>query len=83
MRFEAEVRKDEDGYYVTSVPELPVSHTQSKSLEDPMNRIREVVLHCLETEGGSTAGSYAGVQFVEVKTCGSQEHNTTIRKIFR
>ena len=33
MKFRVVVEKDEDGYYVASVPELPGCHTQAKSLD--------------------------------------------------
>ena len=44
MRFDVVVRRDEDGYYVATVPELPGCHTQSKSLDELMSRIREAIL---------------------------------------
>ena len=69
MRFEVVVRKDEDGFYVATVPELPGCHTQAKSLDDLMNRIKEAISLYLEAEGGSPAGSFVGVQIVEVETC--------------
>lgn len=50
MRFDVVVRRDEDGYYVATVPDLPGCHTQSKSLDELMNRIKEAILLCLETE---------------------------------
>ena len=40
MRFDVVVRRDEDGYYVATVPELPGCHTQAKSLDDLMSRIK-------------------------------------------
>ncbi len=66
MRFDVVVRRDEDGYYIAIVPELPGCHTQSKSLDELMSRIREAILLYLETEGCSTATSFVGVQVVEV-----------------
>lgn len=44
MRFDVVVRRDEDGYYVATVPELPGCHTQAKSLDELMSRIREAIL---------------------------------------
>lgn len=35
------VEKDEDGWYVGSVPELPGCHTQAKSMDQLRNRIRD------------------------------------------
>ena len=69
MRFEVIIRKDEDGYYVATVPELPGCHTQAKSLDDLMSRIKEAISLYMETEDASTTGSFVGVQVVEVETC--------------
>jgi predicted RNase H-like HicB family nuclease len=51
MKFGVVVEKDEDGYYVASVPELPGCHTQSKTLDEVMKRIKEAIWACLEVEG--------------------------------
>jgi len=63
------VRRDEDDYYVATVPELPGCHTQAKSLDDLMCRIKQAISLYLETEGSSSIGSFVGVQVVEVETC--------------
>jgi len=39
--FSVVVERDEEGYYVASVPELPGCHTQARSLDKLMGRIRE------------------------------------------
>ncbi|MEI6105209.1 MAG: type II toxin-antitoxin system HicB family antitoxin [Methanothrix sp.] len=54
MRFDVVVRRDEDDYYVATVPKLPDCHTQAKSLDDLMSRIKEAISLYLETEGSST-----------------------------
>ena len=46
--FSVVIEKDEDGYYVGSVPELRGCHTQAKSLDKLMGRIKEAILLCLE-----------------------------------
>jgi predicted RNase H-like HicB family nuclease len=51
MHYEVVVRKDEDGYYVATVPELPGCHTQAKSLYDLENRIKDAISLYLEIEG--------------------------------
>lgn len=63
------VEKDEDGYYVASVPELPGCHTQAKTLDEVMKRIKEAIQACLEVEGTKAHGrtELIGVQFVEVQ----------------
>jgi len=37
------VEKDEDGYFVVSVPTLPGCHTQGKTLETATKRIKEAI----------------------------------------
>jgi predicted RNase H-like HicB family nuclease len=41
------VERDSEGWYVASVPELPGCHTQAKSLDKVMERIREAIELCL------------------------------------
>ncbi|HUQ71237.1 MAG TPA: type II toxin-antitoxin system HicB family antitoxin [Planctomycetaceae bacterium] len=41
--FKVVIEQDEDGYYVASVPALPGCHTQARTLEDVMKRIREAI----------------------------------------
>ena len=69
MKFGVVVEKDEDGYYVASVPELPGCHTQAKTLDEVMKRIKEAIEACLEVEGlkGKRRTELVGVQFVEVQ----------------
>jgi len=51
LQFDVIVEKDSDGYFVASVPALPGCHTQARSLDDLMARIREAIELCLEVEG--------------------------------
>ena len=69
LKFGVVVEKDEDGYYVASVPELPGCHTQAKTLDKVMERIKEAIQACLEVEGLKSSGrtELVGVQFVEVQ----------------
>ena len=53
--FDLVVERDEDGYYVASVPALRGCHTQAKSLDELMFRTREAIELCLEVEGRATA----------------------------
>ena len=48
--FSVVIERDEDGYYVGSVPELKGCHTQAKSLDELMERVKEAILLCLEVE---------------------------------
>jgi predicted RNase H-like HicB family nuclease len=46
--FNVVIERDEDGYYVGSVPSLPGCHTQARSLDDLIVRMREAIELCLE-----------------------------------
>lgn len=48
--FSVIVERDEEGYYVASAPELRGCHTQARSLDKLMERIREAIELCLEVE---------------------------------
>lgn len=41
--FSVVVERDSEGYYVASVPALPGCHTQARSLDKLMERIREAI----------------------------------------
>jgi predicted RNase H-like HicB family nuclease len=59
--FNVVVERDSEGFYVASVPEL--CHTQARSLDELMNRIREAAELCLETQGEDTENlEFVGVQ---------------------
>ena len=62
------IEKDEDGYFVGSVPQLKGCHTQAKSLDELMERIREATMVCLETESGATESElkFIGIQKIAV-----------------
>jgi len=57
------VERDSEGVYVASVPELPGCHTQARSLDELMVRIREAAELCLEVQGEpSEELEFVGVQ---------------------
>lgn len=65
--FDVVVERDEDGYYVASVPALRGCHTQAKSLDELVSRIQEAVELCLEVEGEpAEALEFVGVQRIRV-----------------
>ena len=68
MKFAVLVEKDEDGYYLASVPELPGCHTQAKTLDELARRIKEAIGAYLEAEGSKSKEGIelVGFQFVEV-----------------
>jgi predicted RNase H-like HicB family nuclease len=44
------IEQDEEGYLVATVPALRGCHTQAKSLDTLMKRVREAIALCLEAE---------------------------------
>jgi predicted RNase H-like HicB family nuclease len=65
LEFNVVIEKDEDGYYVASVPALRGCHTQAKSLDVLMKRVREAIELCLEVES-PVVNEFIGVQRVVV-----------------
>ena len=49
-QFTVLIEQDEEGYLVATVPSLRGCHTQAKSLDTLMKRVREVIALCLEEE---------------------------------
>ena len=70
MKFAVIVEKDETGYYVASVPELPGCHTQAKTLDELTKRIKEAIEVYLDAEGlkSKEGVELVGFQFIEVST---------------
>jgi predicted RNase H-like HicB family nuclease len=65
--FSVIVERDAEGYYVASVPALPGCHTQARSLDKLIERVREAIELCLEVERRAPASTeFIGVQRVAV-----------------
>lgn len=61
--FSVIIERDADGFYVATVPGLRGCHTQARSLDDLMGRVREAIELCLEAEGDETTTlDFIGVQ---------------------
>jgi predicted RNase H-like HicB family nuclease len=66
--FNVVIERDSEGYYVASVPELRGCHTQAKSLDTLMKRVREAIELCLEVQGQDMPSyEFIGVQRVLVE----------------
>jgi predicted RNase H-like HicB family nuclease len=65
--FHVVVERDADGYFVGSVPSIPGCHTQARSLDDLMARIREAIAPNHEAAGNDISSlEFVGVQRVTV-----------------
>ena len=61
------VERDEDGSFVASVPELLGCHTQARTLDQLMIRIREAIELCLEVQDHDIpSNEFVGIQRVSV-----------------
>ncbi|MGO8703504.1 MAG: type II toxin-antitoxin system HicB family antitoxin [Candidatus Brocadiia bacterium] len=63
--FHVIIEKDKAGFFVATVPELRGCHTQAKSLDLLIKRVREAIELCLEVES-SRPTQFIGLQTVEV-----------------
>ena len=67
-QFDLVVEKDSEGFFVATVPALPGCHTQAKSLDQLMERIKEAIELCLEVAGTDLETlDFVGVQRVKVE----------------
>jgi predicted RNase H-like HicB family nuclease len=62
-KFTVVIERDEGGYYVASLPVLRGCHTQARTLDTLMKRVREVIERCIE--GGGTANDF--LEFVGIR----------------
>ena len=66
--FSVVIERDSEGFYVARVPELRGCHTQARSLDKLLSRIKEAIALCLEVEGSPAETSeFVGVQRVAVE----------------
>jgi predicted RNase H-like HicB family nuclease len=61
--FNVIIERDSEGYYVASVAELHGCHTQAKSMDKLIERIREAIELCLEVQ----SQEYEPLEFIGVQ----------------
>ena len=64
--FNVLVERDEDGYYVASVVELPGCHTQAKTLDQLTRRIRKAVEAYLQVAKPERGPEFVGMQQLKI-----------------
>jgi predicted RNase H-like HicB family nuclease len=65
--FDVVVERDSEGFYVASVPALHGCHTQARSLDELMERVKEAIELCLEASGEEIEPlDFVGVQRVSI-----------------
>ncbi len=64
--FDVLIERDEAGFYVASVPALKGCHTQAKSMDQLLARIKEAIELCLEVEQEESTLEFVGFQKVRL-----------------
>jgi len=64
--FNVIIERDTEGYYIATVPELKGCHTQAKSLDILLERIKEVIELCVEVEETPMNTEFIGFQRITV-----------------
>ena len=66
-KFTVLIERDEDGFYVATVPALAGCHTQAKTLDALMKRTREAIELCLEDDSTEPQSmELVGIQQISV-----------------
>ena len=60
------IEKDEDGIFIGSVPQLKGCHTQAKTIDELLKRIKEAIELCIEVEKDIERNEFVGIQKIEV-----------------
>ena len=67
-KFTVLLEQDEDGMYVAKVPDIPGCYTQGKTIEEVMERIKEAIQVCLESEKEELPQmKFIGIQQIEIE----------------
>ena len=67
VEFNVLIEQDEDGIYVAKVPDIVGCYTQGKTVQEVLERIKEAIEVCLESEVDSiTPLKFVSLQKVEI-----------------
>ena len=67
LNFTVLIEQDEDGIYVAKVPDISGCYTQGKTVEQAMERIKEAIQVCLESDVEDVIPmKFIGIQQLEV-----------------
>ena len=65
-KFTVLIERDEEGWFVATVPALRGCHTQAKTLDTLMKRVREAIELCLDVENVVSQLELVGIQQISV-----------------
>jgi len=66
MNFTVILEKDQDGWYVAKVPDLPGCHTQGKTVEQALERINEAIRAYIVADTEVEPMEFVGAHRVQV-----------------
>ena len=61
------IEKDEDEFYIASVPALRGCHTQGKTMDELMKNVKEAIELCLEVEKDVPKEEFIGIQQIKIE----------------
>ena len=68
MDFTVLIEQDEDGIFIAKVPEIEGCHTQGRSLQEVLERIKEAIEVCLEADNEEIIPlKFIGIQKVQIE----------------
>ncbi len=68
LDFTVLIEQDEDSVYVAIVPEIQGCYTQGKSISEVLERIKEAIELCLETDSNDVEPmKFIGIQKIQIK----------------
>ena len=68
MDFNVIIEQDEDGVYIARVPEIRGCYTQGKTLQEVLERIKEAIEVCLESDKEEiNLMKFVGIQRIQVE----------------
>ena len=68
LNFTVLIKQDEEGWYVATVPDIQGCHTQGKTIQEVLERIKEAIELCLEADKEDIKPMrFVGIQQVQVK----------------
>lgn len=65
MQFTILIEQDEGGMYVAKVPDIPGCYTQGKTISQVLERVKEAIQVCLESEDVKPM-KFIGLQQIQV-----------------
>jgi len=60
------IEKGEDGYYISDVVELPGCHSQSKTIDELIERTKEAISLYLEEEDVDLSEKFVGLKKIRI-----------------